>query len=76
MDFEPFRDGPFVDSELGKIPQGWKVGTASEFYKNITIGKTPPRKEHQWFSKDSHDIVWVSIADMGNCGLSAIAQNI
>lgn len=70
VDFEPFRDGPFVDSELGKIPQGWKVGTASEFYKNITIGKTPPRKEHQWFSKNSHDIVWVSIADMGNCGLS------
>lgn len=27
VDFEPFRDGPFVDSELGKIPQGWKVGT-------------------------------------------------
>lgn len=26
VDFEPFRDGPFVDSELGKIPQGWKVG--------------------------------------------------
>lgn len=70
VDFEPFRDGPFVDSQLGKIPQGWKVGTASEFYKNITIGKTPPRKEHQWFSKNSHDIVWVSIADMGNCGLS------
>lgn len=70
VDFEPFRDGPFVDSELGKIPQGWKVGAASEFYKNITIGKTPPRKEHQWFSKESHDIVWVSIADMGNCGLS------
>lgn len=26
VDFEPFRDGLFVDSELGKIPQGWKVG--------------------------------------------------
>ena len=26
VDFEPFRNGPFVDSELGKIPQGWKVG--------------------------------------------------
>ncbi len=26
VDFEPFHDGPFVDSELGKIPQGWKVG--------------------------------------------------
>lgn len=24
-DFEPFKDGKFVDSELGKIPEGWKV---------------------------------------------------
>ena len=38
-------------------------------YFDISIGKTPPRKEHQWFSFDSHDITWVSIADMGNCGL-------
>ncbi len=27
VDFEPFRNQPFVDSELGKIPQGWKVGS-------------------------------------------------
>lgn len=26
VDFEPFRDQPFVDSELGPIPQGWRVG--------------------------------------------------
>ena len=25
VDFEPFRDQPFVESELGMIPQGWKV---------------------------------------------------
>ena len=25
IDFEPFKDGKFVDSELGKIPEGWKV---------------------------------------------------
>ena len=25
VDFEPFKDGKFVDSELGKIPAGWKV---------------------------------------------------
>ncbi len=30
VDFEPFRDQPFVDSELGPIPQGWKVGTLGE----------------------------------------------
>lgn len=26
VDFTPFKDQPFVDSELGSIPQGWKVG--------------------------------------------------
>ena len=30
VDFEPFRDQPFVESELGMIPQGWKVGTLFE----------------------------------------------
>ena len=26
VDFEPFKDSKFVDSELGMIPEGWKVG--------------------------------------------------
>ena len=25
IDFEPFKDGKFIDSELGMIPEGWKV---------------------------------------------------
>ena len=43
VDFEPFRDSPFVDSELGKIPQGWKVGTFQDII-SITSGKRPPLK--------------------------------
>ena len=36
---------------------------------NVSIGRTPPRKEFQWFSeKKGENIVWVSIADMGSCG--------
>lgn len=38
-------------------------------YFDISIGKTPPRKEPQWFSHNPNDIAWVSISDMGNCGL-------
>lgn len=34
VDFEPFKDGKFVDSELGKIPEGWKVGTLGDITKN------------------------------------------
>lgn len=40
VDFEPFRDGPFVDSELGKIPQGWKVGNYTDIVE-IKSGGTP-----------------------------------
>ena len=30
VDFEPFKNGKFVDSELGMIPEGWKVGTIGD----------------------------------------------
>ncbi len=52
------------DSELGEIPGGWMVNPASAHY-NISIGKTPPRKEAQWFSTTDGDLKWVSIKDMG-----------
>lgn len=67
VDFEPFKDQPFVESELGMIPQGWRVQEAQEVF-SINIGKTPPRKESEWFSESNEDNVWVSIADMGSCG--------
>lgn len=34
VDFEPFKDGKFVDSELGMIPKGWKVGTLGDITNN------------------------------------------
>ena len=38
VDFDPFKDQPFVESELGMIPQGWRVGNlfdiASIYDKN------------------------------------------
>ena len=34
VDFEPFKDGKFVDSELEMIPEGWKVGTLGDITKN------------------------------------------
>lgn len=40
VDFEPFKDGKFVDSELGMIPEGWKVGTLEEIAE-ITMGQSP-----------------------------------
>ena len=61
VDFEPFG---------GKMPEGWKECKAEEYFE-ISIGKTPPRKEQEWFSEKKTDqtMKWVSISDMGSCGL-------
>jgi type I restriction enzyme S subunit len=30
VDFAPFKDGKFIESELGLIPEGWRVGTLGD----------------------------------------------
>ncbi len=40
VDFEPFKNGEFVESELGMIPKGWKVGKLIEL-ADITMGTSP-----------------------------------
>lgn len=41
VDFEPFKDGKFVDSELGMIPEGWRVEELGNITNSITekVGK-------------------------------------
>ena len=49
VDFEPFADGEFINSELGEIPNGWQVGSLSELitvrygkdHKKLTDGEIP-----------------------------------
>ena len=38
VDFEPFKDCEFIDSELGLIPSGWHVGTISELISDTFNG--------------------------------------
>ena len=54
----------FVDNKK----DDWEEGVASDYF-NITIGKTPPRKETKWFSTSNKDHVWISISDMGKHGM-------
>lgn len=44
VDFEPFKDDKFVDSELGMIPEGWKVGRLTDVIK-LMPGGTPKTSE-------------------------------
>lgn len=54
----------FIETENSKR----RIRRADEYF-DISIGKTPPRKEPRWFSKNPADCTWVSISDMRNCGL-------
>ena len=38
VDFEPFKDGEFVDSGLGLIPKGWQVGTYEQIIQTTISG--------------------------------------
>lgn len=64
----PGATGEMVDSELGEIPKGWRVGTLEDEF-DITIGRTPPRKERHWFSKTPTGKKWTSIKDMVKSGV-------
>ena len=45
IDFEPFKGGKFVDSELGKIPEGWNMVSfetfISESQDKVIVGTYP-----------------------------------
>ena len=47
--------------------EDWESGKLKQ-YVDIGIGRTPPRQEHQWFSKNQTDVKWISIKDLGNDG--------
>ena len=64
-----FPDG-FEESALGLVPRGWRASVMDEV-SVVGIGKTPPRKEPQWFSESANDMRWVSIRDMGVSGAFA-----
>ena len=45
VDFEPFRDQPFAESELGMIPEGWKVdrlSSVADYINGLAMQKYRP----------------------------------
>ena len=64
---EWFVDLHFPGHENTKIvdgvPEGWEKKPALDFFE-MSIGKTPPRAQKQWFTKGNNGIPWVSISDM------------
>ena len=72
VDFEPFKDGKFVDSELGMIPEGWKVGTLGDFCKCL-LGGTPSRsKEEYW----NGDVNWINSGEINKFRILEASEKI
>ena len=44
VDFEPFKDQPFVESELGMIPQSLKLYYVSDIPHVLETGRRPKAK--------------------------------
>ena len=51
VDFEPFKDSEFVESELGMIPKGWKVGTFSQIVQSTLGGDWGKETEQGNYTK-------------------------
>ena len=63
VDFEPFQDGEFVESELGPIPKGWRVGELSEV-ATITMGQSPSGKSYN--EEGNGSVFFQGRAEFGN----------
>ena len=57
--FPGYENTPVVDG----VPEGWEKKKALDFFE-MSIGKTPPRAQKQWFTECNNGIPWVSISDM------------
>ncbi len=81
VDFEPFKDGKFVDSELGMIPEGWKVCELGNLCDSISI--THPCKKGELIFLNTGDIEngfvltnkYMDIKDMPGQAKKSIKEN-
>ena len=72
VDFGPFQDGEFIDSELGLIPKGWEVKRLDEI-SSMSAGGDKPKN----FSKERADGLEIPIYSNGisNEGLYGFTDN-
>lgn len=67
VDFTPFKDQPFVDSELGSIPQGWKVGKLGD-YCEVKSGYA---FKSSWWTNKGYKIIKIkNISENGDINLN------
>lgn len=92
VDFEPFRDQAFIESELGGIPQGWRVGTLADITKQrsdkvgqqedvkvlspVTTGKLMLSEEYFTKQVFSESIAKYKVVEIGDFAYNPARVNI
>lgn len=69
VDFEPFKDGEFVDSELGMIPKGWRVGSLSsiaDYINGLAMQKYRPEE-----GEEGLPVLKIKELGQGNCDINS-----
>ena len=66
VDFEPFKNGEFVESELGMIPKGWRVDRIEDVSQKMASGGTPKSLNKEYYSGN---IKWFSTKELKDCFL-------
>ena len=61
VDFEPFKDKPFHETELGMIPEGWEVGIFEDIV-DIVGGGTPSKSISEYYTDNG--IAWITPKDL------------
>ena len=63
VDFAPFKDGKFVESELGLIPEEWRVGKLEEMASVVGSGGTPKSSVKEYYNGD---ILWYGTGEFND----------
>lgn len=66
VDFEPFKNGEFVESELGIIPKGWRVERIEDLSQKMASGGTPKSLNKDYYLGN---IKWYSTKELKDCFL-------
>ena len=67
VDFEPFKDGKFIDSELGMIPAGWHVGSVKDI---INIQSGFPFKSESFVERGQYLLITIKAVQDGQLTIS------
>jgi type I restriction enzyme S subunit len=65
VDFGPFQDGEFVESELGRIPKGWEVKRLDDLIDVLSKGTTPRMKDVEGLDRK---IPFLKVKDINSDG--------